>query len=83
MTAMQIVFEGQLPDLLARHAQPNDETFTHTEDSGAAAMCELLQPNEDARLFVRLMSFDDTRAHAEFKRLLGRRVRMTLEVLDD
>ena len=34
-------------------------------------------------LHARLMSWDESSAHTGFRRLMGRRVRITVEIIDD
>jgi hypothetical protein len=52
------------------------------QDGGQAQLVEFANTSETG-LFVRLQSWDDQRQHAEISHLLNRRVRVTVEVLDD
>jgi len=55
--------------------RPDD---VHIEDSGQSRTTEL-QCTERSKLFVRLLSWDEDRKHAEFNTLIGQRVRVTIE----
>ncbi len=48
------------------------------EDDGGNALIARI---DGAPLFVRIQSWDETQAHVEFRRLVGQRVRVTIEVL--
>lgn len=54
------------------------------EDSGMALIGENFEhtPSEDNGFFARLQSWDVTKAHKVFNELLGRRVRVTVEVIE-
>ena len=55
-----------------------------TEDSGCAKYVEISDDRESG-LFVRLHSWDDsdgTPTHPDFDALIGKRVRVTIEVLE-
>jgi hypothetical protein len=58
------------------------ETAVEVQDGGQAQLVEFANTSETG-LFVRLQSWDDQRQHAEISHLLNRRVRVTVEVLDD
>lgn len=54
-----------------------------TEDSGMAKIGSIYSPGEDEDpIFVRVQSWDETKRHETFNRLVGKRVRVTVEVLD-
>jgi hypothetical protein len=63
-------------------------TEVNVEDSGAAKIWE---PDTENAMFVRLQSYDETAwidnkaadSHPEFNSLIGKTVRITIEVLDD
>ncbi len=63
--------------LIASH-----ETCVEAEDGGQAQIAEFATTSETG-LFVRVQSWDDQRKHAEMAQLLNKRVRVTVEVLDD
>lgn len=50
------------------------------EDSGTAKNWEM---PSDFDLFVRVQSYADDRNHSEFDALIGKRVRITIEVIED
>lgn len=59
------------------------------EDSGQARIAHFEldeEPppytNEDNGLYVRLQSWDDSKAHLDWESLRGRRVRITIETID-
>ena len=57
------------------------------EDSGAALISQFsLDPagkNEDSGLFVRVQSWDETREHKDASTLAGKRLRVTVEVIEE
>jgi hypothetical protein len=52
------------------------------QDGGQAQLVEFANTSETG-LFVRLQSWDDQREHTEMALLLNKRVRVTVEVLED
>lgn len=50
------------------------------EDSGAARITEVGQEGSD--MFVRIQSWDSLKTHEEHRQLEGKRVRVTIEILD-
>jgi hypothetical protein len=56
----------------------------HYEDSGSAAIIEVThQDQEEVRgIWVKVISWDEDHAHDKIKLAVGRRLRVTLEVLD-
>jgi len=70
-----IIFESELPITLT------------SEDSGCALMVEDGQPVEvdghpDFGMWIKITSWDESKAHTDIRELEGKRVRVTLEVLD-
>ncbi len=53
----------------------------HTEDGGRALIGEV-EGADDDRTFVRLQSWSDDKQHPELAALDGKRIRVTIEVLD-
>lgn len=67
----RIVFESQEPI-----------TFT-SEDGGMALIVDNGEPeNDSTEMFVRIQSWDESRAHPDLRKLNGKRIRVTLEVID-
>ena len=58
--------------------------YTKHEDGGQALLVDLdfVQPREDNGMFVILQSWDETGKHTELTQYLGRRVRITVEVIE-
>lgn len=56
----------------------------HTEDGGMSMISEDIycDPDLDHGLFVRLQSWDRLKKHADLSALAGKKVRVTIEVLD-
>jgi hypothetical protein len=67
---MKLVLEQQI-----------DAAEVDTEDGGRAKIVHFDGPPE-SMLFVRLQSWDDTGTHVEINALTGRRVRVTIQVLE-
>ena len=67
---MKIIAEGKLE--------------ADSEDGGMALIAELA-PDEEAEfgMFFRVQSWDNTLLHSEFRKFEGRRVRITLEIVED
>lgn len=61
---------------LAEHEAP-----VSIEDGGQAMIAELTDGREEG-LFVRVQSWDPGREHAEMRSMMGRRISVTIEVLD-
>lgn len=55
-----------------------------TEDAGMALIGNGFEqvPNSPNGFFVRLQSWDDTKRHSTFRTLEGKRLRVTIEVID-
>lgn len=59
------------------------EKHVATEDDGAAMIAELdyLKTSpDDGAFFVRLQSWSETKQHATFQSLIGKQIRITIEV---
>ena len=55
-----------------------------SEDGGKALICTFVdKPDEPAGLFVRVQSWDESKEHTDFNKLIGRKVRVTVEILDE
>lgn len=52
------------------------------EDGGAARIARVENANEDSCLFVRIQSWDELLRHEEFREFEGKRVRVTIEVIE-
>lgn len=67
----KIVIEGQI--------RPEQ---VDVEDGG---MAMIGQPDEESLhpFFVKLQSWDETKQHTTFKNFIGKRVRVTVEIIDD
>lgn len=61
-----------------------EDTFAveSVEDGGAARIANLSNDNEDSCLFVRIQSWDELLRHDEFREFEGKRVRVTIEVIE-
>lgn len=66
-----------------KDAEPYPEDNPQVEDSGAAKILELSDPESDPDrgLFVRLQSWDESGNHPEFDELLKSGVKITIEGL--
>jgi hypothetical protein len=56
---------------------------SHTEDQGMARIMEIPGADPDQGVFVRIQSWHKLGLHAEMDHMEGRRIRVTIEVLDD
>ena len=65
-----VALEGRAPNWLAE-AKPHTQRF------------EIIQASADRSLTLRMESFSEDDEHPEMERLVGKRVRITVEVLDD
>lgn len=73
MTA-KIVIEGTMPEKLVSR-----------EDGGQAVIAEIENPDDpdpDEGFFVKLQSWSERRHHPVIESLIGKRIRVTVEVLD-
>jgi hypothetical protein len=67
----RIVFESKEPI-----------TFT-SEDGGMALIVDNGDPeNDSTEMFVRIQSWDESRAHTDLRKLSGKRLRVIVEVID-
>lgn len=53
-----------------------------SEDGGCALIEDIEPKEEDDCLFVRVQSWDETKEHKDFNALKGKRVRITIEVVE-
>lgn len=51
------------------------------EDSGQAMIAQI--DGEDDTMFIRIQSWDETRGHKDAREFDGKKVRVTLEVIND
>ena len=56
--------------------------FEAREDGGQAIISSIHEGTETGTMFVRVQSWDETLAHEEIKKYLGKKVRITLEVIE-
>lgn len=54
-----------------------DATNIKLEDGGQSATIEF--SSDDSDLFIRLMSWNEGKKHDDLRRLIGRRIRITIE----
>lgn len=54
-----------------------------TEDSGCAKIVDVA-PDDDQEdgMFVRIQSWSDSTDHPDFDKMIGKRIRVTIEILD-
>lgn len=60
---------------------------TSTEDGGAALIAEpipfdTLNSDEDNGMFVKIQSWDEDTEHTDMQKLIGKKVRITIEIID-
>lgn len=91
---MKKVFETSEPLFLlpgeVRKSTHRDPSFD-IEDSGQAIIITALEPVTTKELvdsggngmFVRVQSWDDDRIHADLRQFNGKRIRVTVEAIDD
>jgi hypothetical protein len=63
-------------------------TLESVEDGGQAMIAEAisfdtLNSNDDNFMFVNIQSWDEDIEHTDMKNLIGKKVRITIEVLED
>ncbi len=73
---MKYVFEQHVPDIETSHY---DSTDFRSEDGG---MAKILTTDSQGNLFVRLQSWDEEKIHPELKSMVGKKVRITVEVVE-
>jgi hypothetical protein len=52
------------------------------EDGGAARIATIADDRDDSCLFVRIQSWDELSRHEEFRELEGKKIRVTIEVIE-
>ena len=65
-----------------RHYQEH-EAPVDVQDGGQAQIVEFFSFNMGEGLFVRVNSWDPSREHADMALMMGKRVRVTVEILED
>lgn len=60
----------------------DDFEIESVDDGGAARIANLSNQDEDSCLFVRIQSWDELLRHDEFREFEGKRVRVTIEVIE-
>jgi hypothetical protein len=54
-----------------------------TQDGGQAKIISLCnKPDEENGMFVQLRSWDENLEHKEFKKFIGRKIKITIETID-
>jgi hypothetical protein len=53
------------------------------EDSGQAQILEVADEAFEDGIWYRIISWDETCQHADMKRLIGKKIRVTLEILEE
>ena len=74
-----VVPERDAAGRLRRHAE--HEAPVDVQDGGQAQIVEFTGNNE-VGVFVRVQSWDPDKEHANIKLMMGKRVRVTVEILD-
>lgn len=79
---MDHIFEKKLPTL--DEIKANQGVVGAVRDGGMSISVDLGIDDEDEYgLFVRLMSWDETKAHPHMMALLGKTVRVEIKVVED
>jgi hypothetical protein len=60
----------------------NKNAMIEREDGGCA-MIGTISDNADVGMFVRIQSWDEGKEHKDFKSLLGKKIRVTIEVVEE
>lgn len=62
----------------------HDSEYLDVEDSGCAQIYNLFDPadGEDEGLFVKIQSWSDSGKHPDMDKLKGKRIRVTVEIID-
>ena len=60
-----------------------DPKFVESEDGGAARIYTISDdPEAESGMFLRIQSWDENKEHTDINNLIGKRIRVTVEVLD-
>lgn len=77
------VFEGQVPGPFTGKFVTVGNVEARYEDSRMAMIVQIDDNEEyDNGMFVRIQSWDETKQHADASRMLGKRVRVTVEIIE-
>jgi len=86
---MKKIFETSEPLVIAK-GEIEKKTHSHQsfdiEDGGAAIIIcaqEVEQTTEDAGMFVRIQSWDEEAMHDDLRKFNGKRLRVTVEAIED
>ena len=60
----------------------DENAMLSVEDSGCAMIGDVCD-NEDSGMFIRIQSWDETKEHKDFKSLIGKKIRVTIEVVEE
>lgn len=64
-------------------AKPNQTDNLQVEDGGQAIIATIGGNGPEERgVFVRIQSWDETREHAEMNKLLGKKIKVTIETIE-
>lgn len=67
--------------IIEAELKPNE---METEDGGQFGFFQVSQNDEEENgIYVRFCSWDDTCKHEEFSQYIGRKVKITIETIDD
>ncbi len=51
-------------------------------EDGGCAMIAHIEDEADVGMFVRIQSWDESKEHKDFKSLIGKKIRVTIEVIE-
>ena len=68
--------------IIFQHDQTIRDDEFDVEDGGCAVICDFGGDDVVANMFVRVQSWDDDKQHEQFKKMIGHKVRVTVEILD-
>ena len=52
------------------------------KEDGGCAMIATISDDDETGVFIRVQSWDDNKEHEDFKSLIGKKVRITIEVIE-
>lgn len=76
------VFEVNVPAPFEGKSASVDGVEVRFEDSRMSMQIEIYPPDESEEMFVRLLSWSEEKTHQDMSSLLGKKVRVTVEIIE-
>jgi hypothetical protein len=81
----KFIIEQKFPKAPVHFTKAKEGEAELDSEDGGCALIATLDGNEekDAGIFVRVQSYDEYKKHEDFSKLLGKKIRVTIEVVEE